>query len=224
MIKLFTDEEWNQAKSRQMLPFKCEHCGCTFTRTKHYVQRALAKATTKMRFCSCRCDGQNKKLIQNISCDQCKKLFEKQLDKIKRTKHNFCCLSCAAKYRNSHKTTGCRRSKIEVWLETQLTQLYPDYEFHFNRTDVINAELDIYIPELKLAFELNGIFHYEPIYGQKHLDRRIANDNRKMIACYEKGIELCVLDISSMVHFKPLKAQKYLDIITKIIQKVSIRN
>jgi len=46
--------------------------------------------------------------------------------------------------------------------------LYPDLVIHFNKKDAINSELDIYIPSLKLAFELNGIFHYEPIFGKEN--------------------------------------------------------
>ena len=85
------------------------------------------------------------------------------------TKNNFCSRSCSATFNNKNKTYGTRRSKLEVFLEKELIKLYPDLLFHFNRKDTINSELDIYIPSLKLAFELNGIFHYEPIYGDNKL-------------------------------------------------------
>ena len=94
---------------------------------------------------------------------------------------------------------------------------YPDLEFYFNRKDAINSELDIYIPKLKLAFELNGIFHYEPIYGADKLNQTQNNDRRKFQACLEQGIELCIIDTSSLSYFKPDKVQKYLDIIVNII-------
>lgn len=111
---------------------------------------------------------------------------------------------------------------MEIWLEGQLPKLYPKLEFHFNRKDTINSELDIYIPSLKLAFELNGIFHYEPIYGQKKLGQIQNNDNRKFQACLEKDIELCIIDVSGLKYFKPDKVQEYLDIITSVIfQKLS---
>jgi hypothetical protein len=102
-------------------------------------------------------------------------------------------------------------------LEQQLPILYPDMEFHFNRKDTINSELDIYIPTLSLAFELNGIFHYEPIYGPDKLSQIQNNDHRKFQACLEKGIELCITDTSSLSYFKEQSAKKYLDIITNII-------
>jgi len=68
-----------------------------------------------------------------------------------------------------------------------------------------------------LAFELNGIFHYEPIYGQNKLNQIQNNDNRKFQACLENNIELCIIDTSSQTYFKPKTAQKFLDIITNLI-------
>ncbi len=95
-------------------------------------------------------------------------------------------------------------------------------EIHFNRKDAINAELDIYIPSGNLAFELNGIFHYEPIYGAEKLASIQNNYNRKFKACLEKGIELAFINCSQQKKFKKSTSQKYLNIITSIINsKVS---
>ena len=152
-----------------------------------------------------------------MTCEHCQTSFFKTLKRIKGSKHHFCSQSCAAKYSNAHKTTGTRRSKLEVWLEAQLHLLHQDWDIHFNRTDAIEAELDIYIPHLKLAFELNGIFHYEPIYGQDKLDRIHKNDHRKILACAEKGIGLCVIDNSGMKYFKESKAKEFLKIIEGVI-------
>ena len=74
-----------------------------------------------------------------------------------------------------------------------------------------------YLPKLNLAFELNGIFHYEPIFGESKLDRIQNNDNRKFQACLENGIELCIIDTSSQKYFKEKSSQKYLDIITNLV-------
>ena len=83
--------------------------------------------------------------------------------------------------------------------------------------DAINSELDFYFPTLRLAVELNGIFHYEPIYGSDTLERIQNNDNRKFQACIENGIELCIIDASAQRNFTAKSSQKYLDIITTII-------
>lgn len=138
-----------------------------------------------------------------------------------RRKNNFCSKSCAATFNNKNKTHGIRRSKLEAWLESQLTSLFPELEIHFNQKDAVGSELDIYIPSLKLAFELNGIFHYEPIYGSDKLAQIQGNDNRKFQDCIEQGISLCVIDTSSQKYFKSKTSQKYLDTIKSKIDNVS---
>ena len=68
-----------------------------------------------------------------------------------------------------------------------------------------------------MAFELNGIFHYEPIY--KNFKNTKTNDQRKFQACLERKIELCVIDISSQKYFKEKTSQKYLDIIVNLLNE-----
>jgi hypothetical protein len=173
------------------------------------------------RFCSLKCFGKHKTFTQTIliKCHQCKKEIRKRHGQLKQSKNYFCNHSCSTIYQNTHKTIGYRRSKLEKWLEEQLTKLYPSIEIHFNKIDAINSELDIYIPSLKLAFELNGIFHYEPIYSEEKLKRTQNNDQRKFQACIENKIELCVIDVSSQKYFKAKSSEKFLDIIKTIIDK-----
>lgn len=220
MKPLYTKEEFNIAKSRQKLPLECKICKKTFYLTKHQIQDALLKHNHHKRdVCSRKCIDSFKNKKETVKCKQCDKQFKKQPFQIKKSKsgNHFCSRSCAAKYNNAHKTKGTRRSKLEVWLEKQLTKIYPNLEIHFNQKDAINSELDIYIPSLNLAFELNGIFHYEPIYGKDKLASTQNNDKRKFQACLEQGIELCIIDTSSQKYFKPKTSQKYLNIILNII-------
>lgn len=152
-----------------------------------------------------------------VECLQCKTSFAKKLNAVLHSPHHFCSQSCAATYNNTHKTKGYRRSKLECFLEQELSLLYPKIIFLFNDKETINSELDIYIPSLKLAFELNGIFHYEPIYGPEKLQQIQNNDRRKFQACLEQGIELCIIDSSGLKYFKQKNTQKYLNIVKSII-------
>ena len=218
MQPLYTEAELKAAKARQPLPLRCLHCDGIFYCPKNLILAALQGYHSTRCFCSRKCQAYHRYPPIEVTCKQCSKPFKKQPKEIKKSKHNFCSQSCGAKYHNAHKTKGTRVSKLERWLQEQLPLLFPSLEFHFNQTDAIEAELDIFVPSLRLAFELNGIFHYEPIYGTKKFASVLKNDQRKMLACAEQGIELCVIDTSHEKYFKPVKAQKFLDIVANLIR------
>jgi endogenous inhibitor of DNA gyrase (YacG/DUF329 family) len=197
---------------------KFKQINTTCTTCGKILQRKPCRIKTGLQFCSLKCFHQHLRKDEiNLVCYFCGKPITKRECDLKGKAHSFCSISCSAKYNAAHKTWGCGRSKLEKWLEPQLKDFYPELEIHFNRNDTINSELDIYIPSMKLAFELNGIFHYEPIYGQELLDKIQNNDQRKFQACLERGIELCTIDNNSMRTFNENKALIFLGVITDII-------
>jgi hypothetical protein len=217
MIMITSQEEFEKARSRDLIELKCEKCNNPFKREKHYVQSYIKKGMKN--FCSLKCMNLNTLSKIIAPCGWCGKEVKRVLNQVQKSKSGkiFCDHTCACSYTSTHKTKGVRRSKLEIYLESKLQYQYPKLEIHFNRKDAINSELDIYIPKLKLAIELNGIFHYEPIYGKEKLQQIQNNDNRKFQACLEKQIELCIIDSSKLSYFKEQNAKPYLDIITNII-------
>lgn len=205
---LFTPSEFAAAKSRDVLSFRCLGCGAVFDRTKNQIQRT--SHGHKKLYCGHACFALSKK--HQIPCTQCSTPFWCG----KKSGRKFCSQSCSASYQNAHKTTGVRRSKLEAWMESRLEVLYPNLDIHYN-TRPFGFELDIYIPELQLAFELNGIYHYEPIYGAQKLDKIQSLDANKFQECQKRGISLCVIDTSKQGYFKESTALPFLNIITKII-------
>ena len=224
MIVLFTDEEFNNAKSRSLLPLQCKQCGSLFYKTKNEIQKFNKNPVSKIRthdFCSRQCCNKSRDISIDTTCESCQidiKVPNRVFNKSK-TCRFYCSKSCAAKYNNTHKTIGTRRSKLELQIEQQLIQLYPNLEINFNKKDAIESELDIYIPSLKLAFELNGIFHYEPIYGDEKLQSIQNNDTNKFMKCQQKQISLCIIDTSKQSYFKEQTAKPFLKIITSIIDQ-----
>lgn len=213
---LFSKDEYENATTFEVLPLKCELCGNVFYKRKQLIVEYNNKTThKKFLYCNKECQGKAQRKRAKVTCVQCNKELTRKLSQIR--VNNFCSRSCAATHQNTHKSYGTRRSKLERWLEEQLIVSYPNIEFHFNRKDTINSELDIYIPAMKLAFELNGIFHYEPIFGKDKLNEIQNNDNRKFQACLERGIELCILDVSSIGYLKKDKTNNILSIIKNII-------
>ncbi len=219
---LFSEDEFNNAKSRQLLPCKCVTCGKKFYRQKHWFFRYIKRGQTVI-YCSLKCTMTMKSRLApktTISCEQCGKEFDRNISQIKKTKHNFCSRSCAAKYYNAHKTTGFRRSKLEIYLETKLSELFPNLEILYNDRNTLPSglELDIYVPSLKLAFELNGPFHYIPVFGQEKFDKIQNNDYIKLKECQDLGINICVIDVSKDVKFTEKLSEKYLEIIKSFIR------
>jgi hypothetical protein len=193
---------------------KCDICN------KDIVGRPNAEIKrAKNHFCSKECVGKFWSKSKEVNCTVCDKLFIKMMNQIKKSKsgNNFCSHTCSAKYNNANRKYGIRRSKLEAYLESELKKLYPSLEILFNCKEIIKSELDIYIPSLRIAFELNGIVHYEPIYGQDKFNQIINNDKQKFIRCYEKGIELVIIDTSKQKKFTELSSIQYLTIISDII-------
>jgi len=223
MIPLYTKHEFEHAKSNDKLLCKCYQCSNSFYKIKHEIVKFLngTNVTGTIQFCSNKCKFKFKKNQIDVNCTNCDTSFKKYPNQIKKSKsdNHFCSRSCAATYNNKNKAHGTRRSKLEKWLEEQLTLLYPNLDIHFNRKDTIGSELDIYIPELNIAIELNGIFHYEPIYGKDKLNQIQENDISKSKICHDLKIDLCTIDTSGQKYFKPKSSQKYLDIIINIVKE-----
>lgn len=221
MKKLFTDEEYNSAKADDFLPLQCVVCGKVFYTRKKYITREIRYNLNTCRFCSIACHYEDKKKGIKTTCTLCGKSIYIPQREIKKnnTGNFFCSKSCAAKYNNTHKMTGTRVSKLEKYIQAQLLEKYPTLPFLFNDKTAINSELDIYVPSLKLGFELNGIFHYEPIFGEDKLHQIQENDSNKFQLCIKNNISLCVIDTSSQKYFKERTSKKFLSIITEIIDK-----
>lgn len=83
---------------------------------------------------------------------------------------------------------------------------FPNENPVFNH--IINGfELDVFFRYRKIAFEINGIVHYKPIYGLEKYERLISNDAQKHKMCNENKISLFVIDISNLKRFSPEEAE-----------------
>ncbi len=220
MKLLCNKEQYNECRGIDLLPLECEYCGRIFFHQKKLIKYSLkGDNICKLKYCSRECTTNAANIRQTVECKNCAVSFVKKSCQIKISPNHFCTRSCATTYNNTHKSSGNRRSKLEAYIETKLSELYPNMCIEYNGKDAINSELDIYIPSLHLAFELNGIFHYEPIYGQDKLRKIENNDTRKFQACIERGIELCIIDTSSLKYSIPRNMEKYVSIIDNIISE-----
>jgi hypothetical protein len=91
--------------------------------------------------------------------------------------------NCDVRNRNSYERKFNRVSKREVELRDYLQSILPFQEMVFNSRS-IGVDLDIYIPQLSIAFEFNGIYwHQEQFKGKTiHYD--------KFNICRQAGVKL----------------------------------
>lgn len=68
---------------------------------------------------------------------------------------------------------------------------------HFKKLEVlpndrtaIKRELDIYLPTLRVAIEVDGIFHQRKVFSEEAFEATKRNDLKKDIKCKEVGITL----------------------------------
>lgn len=223
MKPLFDINQIENYHYEDYVPLQCYQCGNEFKNKVKWIRRYLADYKHHKqvhKFCSKKCAylAASNTIIQ--PCGYCYTMIEKLNCEIKSSKSGyvFCNNSCAAKYNNSHKSHGTRRSKLERWLEEQLLLQLPNLTFHFNSKKELNTELDIYIPELKLAFEINGIFHYSPIYGVEKFEAIQANDKLKIQTCQAANIQLEIIDVSNQKYFTHKSSLQYLTLITGVIR------
>lgn len=74
-------------------------------------------------------------------------------------------------------------SSSQIELTEYIKSLYSG-DISTNIRNVINGELDIYLPDLKLGFEFNGLYWHSDIYKDKNYHLNKTNE------CLEKGIQL----------------------------------
>lgn len=195
---------------------QCQNCNKRFEIHPKFLRSKTKQGRkTPGRFCSRECAGMFKRKRILVTCENCGLELLKVPCEL--GSHNFCSRSCAAIYNNAHKTTGTRRSKLETYLEQQLRTEFSSLILICNGKDAIGSELDFYFPQLRLAIELNGIFHYEPIYGADKLEQIQANDQQKSLRCAANGIEFCTIDTSTVTHTTSLVKERYWTIIRNLV-------
>jgi hypothetical protein len=172
-------------------------------------------------FCSIKCRYSYQEKGRNFLCAWCSKSISKTPAQIRKTKNNvFCSKSCGASYNNRHKQTGTRRSKLEYYLERELRLNFPFLNFDCNKNKPIGSELDFYFPELKLAIELNGILHYQPIYGSEKLNKIQLIDKIKADECLKAGIKLHIINVSKETHLTQKIKEKHWKTVKELVTSV----
>jgi hypothetical protein len=107
---------------------------------------------------------------------------KKHMRKIQQKKYKKCCKA---------------GSKNEILCYNLIKNMYP-YSIHHDYSIVDNLEIDISIPNKKIAINWDGKVHRCPIYGQVSLNKTLIKDNIKNDVLISKGwTNIVVIDDGS---------------------------
>lgn len=211
MNLLIATDELSHFRSRDPIPLICENCGKIFYKPKNNILSALkGHPDFPLRFCSHKCHYENQvsKNWIDIECSECGKTIKKQKSKIKNNKFSFCSKSCSAKFQNKHSTLGgIRKSKSEIYLVKLIRKDFKYLKVIENVRNILpsNLELDIYIPSINLAIEVNGILPYKPIYGIEKLETIKDKDAQKLSDASKVDCRLLIVNTSHIKYWKETK-------------------
>ncbi len=171
---------------RKMVVVNCDYCKNDFELMigKYNTSKKLG---LKAFYCNRECHANSLKNKIKLKCENCNLEFERIPSQI--NNHNYCSRKC-----KDLANFIVNRSQLEIYLENKVKEYFPYVNMLCSdRIECRNLELDFYFPDLKLAIEINGIFHYEPKFGEERLNIIQHNDKGKKFICYKKGIELHII-------------------------------
>jgi hypothetical protein len=175
---------------------------------------------------------QLKKILDenNLVFDEKKYVKSRQKDKnsTKYIYYEITCKNCNNTFDSTLKNTApiCRacypiaiNSKIEMEVREFIKSQGIIFESN-NKGLIKPFEIDIYIPDMKLAFEINGNYFHSEIGGDKDKYYHIS----KSKLCKEKNIKLIHIFEDEWITKRDIVKNKLLQIFEKTIDKIYARN
>ena len=112
-------------------------------------------------------------------------------------------------------------SKLEKEIQNMLNRA--GYKYQAHKKDLIptkKLEIDLYIPELKTIIEVDGLSHFEPIWGEEQLEKQQEFDIQKDGVLLSKGFKVIRIENrgSSMAISKLSKLEQEINEILESIK------
>ena len=111
-------------------------------------------------------------------------------------------------------------SKLEKFLLSGLLENNVDTKFHYEQTLVnTRLQIDLYIPSINLAIEVDGPSHFDPVWGQETLQKTKTYDNKKQGLIIGKGMKL--VRIKQEMDFSMSRSRLILDKLLLLVNQLS---
>lgn len=192
----------------------CPTCNRVYYKPTKRIQENLKRHRTS--FCSRMCKDNHQVTSKILRCTQCGVSLKRKAGEVAKSKSGnfFCGVSCSAVYNNLHKKHGKTRSKYELHLEEIVRTQYPTLDYSANDKR-LGAEIDFLFPGLKLAVEVNGVYHRLPIHGQNKLRRIQELDKKRKDLCQAHGLSLHIIEVTDIRRDKESVTQQFIDLLEK---------
>ena len=180
--------------------YHCAHCDAVFVPRRSAIWK-LKHGLLKKIFCSRKCRTLNYQRRVTMPCKICGKSVTRVQSEHRKSKSGniFCSPECGTIWSNYVGKKFHTRSILELAVEEALRKDFPDLEVEFGSNSAIGAELDVFIPALKLGIEIHGAYHYYPVRGDwSKFMKTLRNDARKAKMAKESGVKLYVLNSSKL--------------------------
>lgn len=107
---------------------------------------------------------------------------------------------------NAVRESSKKGSKLEKYLFKEL--LTNGYKVDFHKEQMLlntKLQIDLFLPDLNVAIEVDGPSHFLPVWGEDALQRNIKYDNKKSGLILGKGLVL--IRIKQLNDFSPTRAK-----------------
>lgn len=113
-------------------------------------------------------------------------------------------------------------SKLEKFLLSALLQDGIKVDFHKEQTLLTTKlQIDLFLPTINVAIEVDGPSHFEPVWGDQALQRNISYDTKKQGLLLGKGLVL--VRIKQNKDFSKTRAKLIYDQLKQIIDNITIQ-